>query len=65
MRDGILIEGVVDLAFDDGKGYQVIDFKTDRAEGEALARYKRQITLYADAIAHATGRSARAFLFQI
>jgi ATP-dependent exoDNAse (exonuclease V) beta subunit len=64
-KDGTLIEGVVDLAFDTGDGYQVVDFKSDRAEGEALARYERQAALYADAIARATGQPARAFLFQL
>ncbi|MGE0444709.1 MAG: UvrD-helicase domain-containing protein [Vicinamibacterales bacterium] len=63
--DGVVIEGVVDFAFDSGDGYVVIDFKTDRAEGEALDRYARQVQFYADAIAKATARPARAVLMQV
>jgi ATP-dependent exoDNAse (exonuclease V) beta subunit len=60
-----LVEGIVDCAFDEGGETTVIDFKTDRAEAEMLVQYQRQVALYADAIAHATGRPARAVLMQI
>ena len=63
--DGVLIEGVVDLAFDTDDGMVVVDFKTDRAEGELLNRYKRQVALYARAVSTATGRPARAVLLQV
>jgi ATP-dependent exoDNAse (exonuclease V) beta subunit len=63
--DETLVEGVVDFAFDEGGTTRVIDFKTDRAEGDALLKYQRQVALYADAIAQATGRPARAVLMQI
>jgi ATP-dependent exoDNAse (exonuclease V) beta subunit len=63
--DGVLIEGVVDFAFETDAGYEVIDFKTDRASGELLARYQRQVGLYANAIARATGRPARAVLMKV
>jgi ATP-dependent helicase/nuclease subunit A len=66
VREGILIEGVVDIAFDtDGDGFTVVDFKTDRADGDAGARYEQQVALYADAIAQATGRPARAVLMHV
>jgi len=60
-----LVEGVVDFAFKTGDGYCVVDFKTDRAEGELLERYRRQVLFYAEAIARATGRPARAVLLKI
>jgi ATP-dependent exoDNAse (exonuclease V) beta subunit len=65
VRDGQLIEGNVDLAFETEDGFLVIDFKTDRAEGELLAGYSRQVQLYAEAIAEATGKPARAVLMSI
>jgi ATP-dependent exoDNAse (exonuclease V) beta subunit len=60
-----LIEGQVDLAYWAGEEFVIIDFKTDRAEGDLLEQYRRQVRLYADAIARATGRSTRAVLMQI
>ncbi len=60
-----LVEGVVDLAFDTGEAIVVVDFKTDRAEGDALDRYLHQVGLYAEAIAAAMGRPARAVLLQV
>jgi ATP-dependent exoDNAse (exonuclease V) beta subunit len=65
MRDGTLIEGVVDLTFEDDAGVVVIDFKTDRGEGDLLDRYRRQVSLYADALAEVTGRPVRAVLLKI
>jgi ATP-dependent exoDNAse (exonuclease V) beta subunit len=55
----------VDFAFDEGEGMTVIDFKTDRAEGDALARYERQVAYMPRGIAQATGRPARAVLMKV
>jgi ATP-dependent exoDNAse (exonuclease V) beta subunit len=63
--EGQLVEGVVDLAFETGEGFVVVDFKTDRAEGEALERYRQQVGFYAEAIAEATGRPVQAVLLQV
>jgi ATP-dependent exoDNAse (exonuclease V) beta subunit len=60
-----LVEGVVDLAFREALGWTVVDFKTDRVEGDELAVYERQVSLYARAIAEATGEPARAALLQV
>jgi ATP-dependent exoDNAse (exonuclease V) beta subunit len=65
MREGTLVEGVIDLAFETDEGMTVIDFKTDRAEGDVLAAYCRQVALYAEAVAQVTGRTARAVLMQV
>jgi ATP-dependent exoDNAse (exonuclease V) beta subunit len=64
--DGVLIDGVVDLAFEEGGRWVVIDYKTDReimASGEE--RYRRQVGLYASAIARATGASASGILIRL
>jgi ATP-dependent exoDNAse (exonuclease V) beta subunit len=61
----VLVEGVVDFAYQVGETWVVIDFKTDRAEGEQLERYRRQVSFYASAIAQASGRSARAVLMKV
>jgi ATP-dependent exoDNAse (exonuclease V) beta subunit len=53
--DGTLLEGIVDLAFEHGGAWTVVDYKTDRelaAAGDA--QYRRQVALYATAIARAT-----------
>jgi ATP-dependent exoDNAse (exonuclease V) beta subunit len=65
MIDGVLVEGVVDFAFEADDVVTVIDFKTDRAEGDVLARYSSQVGLYADAITRATGRRSRAVLMKV
>jgi ATP-dependent helicase/nuclease subunit A len=56
LPDGTLVEGVVDLAFEDGGRWMVVDYKTDR-ELASLGedRYRLQVALYAGAIAQATG----------
>ena len=64
--DGALVEGVVDLAFEENGVWTVVDYKTDRelaTEGED--RYRRQVAFYATAIARATGRPARGVLVRV
>jgi ATP-dependent exoDNAse (exonuclease V) beta subunit len=63
--DGSIVEGTVDLAYDSGAGFVVIDFKTDKPDTQLLERYRRQVALYAAAIEHATGRAARPVLMTI
>jgi ATP-dependent helicase/nuclease subunit A len=60
-----LVEGVADCVFEEEDGYVVVDFKTDQPSGEKLERYRRQVGLYAEAVARATGRPARAILMCI
>jgi ATP-dependent helicase/nuclease subunit A len=60
-----LIEGFVDLAYEDESGFVVVDFKTDREMDGAIDRYERQVRIYAAAIAAATGRSARGVLMRV
>ncbi len=60
--DGSLVEGVVDLAFRRGDRWVVVDFKTDRMMNTALDAYRRQVGLYAAAVARATGGSCEGIL---
>ncbi len=56
LPDGTLLEGVVDLAFEEAGRWHVVDFKTDREIDEiGEAHYRRQVALYAAAIQQATG----------
>jgi ATP-dependent exoDNAse (exonuclease V) beta subunit len=63
--DGTLIDGQVDLAFETASGWTVIDFKTDVEIGSAEESYRRQVALYAHAIAQVTGRPARGLLLRV
>jgi ATP-dependent helicase/nuclease subunit A len=66
LADGTLVEGIVDLAFEEPAGWTIVDYKTDRelaASGEQ--RYRRQVALYASAIAQATGRAAVGVLVRV
>ena len=63
--DGSLVEGVLDLAFEDADGWTVIDFKTDAEMEGAIPRYHRQVALYASVVARATGRRAKAVLMRV
>ncbi len=63
--DGVLVEGVVDLAFRDGDAWVVVDFKTDQELEAGLDVYRRQVQIYADMVARATGAPARAVLMRV
>jgi ATP-dependent exoDNAse (exonuclease V) beta subunit len=66
LPDGTLIEGVVDLAFEEDGAWTVVDYKTDREMAVAGEdRYRRQVALYASAIAEATGAAASGILVRI
>ena len=66
LSDGTMVEGVVDLAFEEQGAWTVVDYKTDReiaAAGED--RYRRQVAMYVAAIAQATGCAARGVLVRV
>jgi ATP-dependent helicase/nuclease subunit A len=63
--DGTLLEGVVDLAFEEDGAWVVADFKTDREIEDRLDDYRRQVSLYAVAVAAATGQPARGVLVRL
>jgi ATP-dependent exoDNAse (exonuclease V) beta subunit len=63
--DGTLVEGQVDLAFEEDDGWVVVDFKTDADLRSELDAYRRQVTIYVRALAIATGRPARGVLLRV
>jgi hypothetical protein len=67
--DGVLTEGVLDLAFRetgaDGPVWTVVDFKTDVEIAGRREDYQRQVGIYAAAVASATGERARGVLLSI
>lgn len=65
LDDGTLVEGVIDAAFEEAGGWTVVDFKTDVQIGGRVDEYRRQVALYARAIAQATGRPSRAVLLRV
>jgi ATP-dependent helicase/nuclease subunit A len=67
LRDasGTIIEGTVDLAFEESGRWTVVDFKTDRELAARAPSYVRQVQLYADAVAAATGAPAEAVILQV
>ena len=66
-KDGTLIEGVLDLAFEDAEGdvTVVVDFKTDHELAAGETRYRAQLLQYVNAVARATGRPASGVLFRV
>jgi ATP-dependent exoDNAse (exonuclease V) beta subunit len=66
IRDGDrLIDGQIDLAYEDGHEWVVVDFKTDAELGDAEEVYRRQVALYAEALSRITGRPARATILRV
>jgi ATP-dependent helicase/nuclease subunit A len=66
LAGGSFVEGVVDLAFLEAGEWTVVDYKTDRDfAGRGEAQYRRQVALYAAAIAQATGQPARGVLIRV
>ena len=63
--DGTLIEGTIDLAFEDLTGLTVIDFKTDRELSTDLERYRRQLTVYCQALGTLRNTPARGILARV
>jgi ATP-dependent exoDNAse (exonuclease V) beta subunit len=66
LSDGTLLEGVADIAFEDEGGWTVIDYNTDRDLSEMdTEQYRRQVAVYATAIAYATKCPASAVLLRV
>ena len=63
--DGTLIEGVLDLAFEDGDRTMVVDFKTDHELSAGETRYRAQLHQYVSAVRRATGRQTAGVLFRV
>jgi ATP-dependent exoDNAse (exonuclease V) beta subunit len=63
--DGVLVEGVVDLAFREDTAWTIVDYKTDAEMSGSVLRYETQVALYVDAIARATGETAHGVLLRV
>jgi ATP-dependent exoDNAse (exonuclease V) beta subunit len=63
--DGLLIEGVIDLAFEQAEGWTVVDFKTDEEFRGNEPAYRRQVAMYAAAIQTANGGRVSALLMRV
>jgi ATP-dependent exoDNAse (exonuclease V) beta subunit len=65
LPDGMLVEGIVDLAFEEDGIWTVVDYKTDRELAGGEESYRRQVALYAAGISVATGSAARGILVRL
>jgi len=68
LEDGVMVEGVIDLAFQEQRPdspWTVIDFKTDFEVKGRLEEYQNQVLLYALAISRATGLETRPVLLRL
>jgi ATP-dependent exoDNAse (exonuclease V) beta subunit len=63
--DGTMLEGVLDLAFEEAEGWTVVDFKTQTELAGSLAAYRRQVLAYASVVTRTTGRPATAVLLRL
>jgi ATP-dependent exoDNAse (exonuclease V) beta subunit len=63
--DGSLLEGVLDLAFEEPDGWTVVDFKTQSELAGVAARYRRQVAAYASVVSRVTGRPAVPVLMRL
>jgi ATP-dependent helicase/nuclease subunit A len=64
-KDGTMIEGVLDLAFEENGSIVVVDFKTDHELAAGEDRYRAQVQQYVNAVARATGLPATGVLFKV
>lgn len=57
----VLVQGIIDLYFEEDGGLVLLDYKTDavRESSQLLDRYQTQMDLYARALAAATGKPVR------
>ena len=57
-RERILIQGIIDLCFEEEGRLILVDYKTDRASGaeELIRRYRTQLHYYRRALEQATGK---------
>ena len=65
LGDGTMLEGTVDLAFKEADHWIVVDYKTDREIAQANDQYVRQVAVYAQAIASATGCTAEGVILRV
>jgi ATP-dependent exoDNAse (exonuclease V) beta subunit len=64
-KDGGLVEGVIDLAFKEDGRWALVDFKTEEELRSTEAAYRRQLGLYAAAVASACESPVSSFLLYL
>ena len=62
---GPLVEGTIDLAFEEQDQLIVLDFKTDREMDREEERYRRQLGIYCRALSELRGMKTRGILMRI
>jgi ATP-dependent helicase/nuclease subunit A len=60
-----LVDGQVDLAYETGDGWVIVDFKTDIEIASAQDAYKQQVAFYVEAVQRATGQKATGVLLRV
>ncbi len=57
----VLIQGIIDVFFEEGDSFVVVDYKTDHVEqdGELVSRYKVQLDYYARALERLMGKPVK------
>jgi len=63
--DGILVEGTIDLVFEDDDDLIVLDFKTDKEIATEQDQYRRQLDVYCRAVGSVKGRKAKGILLRV
>jgi ATP-dependent exoDNAse (exonuclease V) beta subunit len=64
-HDGSLVEGTVDVVFEEDGALTILDFKTDRGPAEMKAEYERQLGLYCRAFAALRKRPVEGILVRV
>jgi ATP-dependent exoDNAse (exonuclease V) beta subunit len=62
LEDGRLLEGVVDLAYEHEGTWRVIDFKSDEDPIREIDAYRRQVGMYAAAVARVCRQPVEAYI---
>ena len=63
--DGSLVEGTMDLVFEEAGRTVVLDFKTDRELDADTDRYRRQLAIYCKALAALKGKPTHGVLMRV
>lgn len=60
-RETVLVQGIIDVYFEEPEGLTVLDYKTDRVRTgkELLEKYQAQLEYYARALEQITGKKVR------
>ena len=57
----MLIQGIIDVFFEEAGSFVVVDYKTDAVlnAGELIKRYQTQLDYYAEALTRMTGKRVK------